>query len=117
KRCAPQVAPRSLEGLVPTIAGERVACRLRAPLPIMPKACLRHDAGRGRRWGYQILDAACGFTPPLTPPRHHAGGVSSTRREGKSRRVWGKANDRLRGAGGGHQLLFPARGGACARDG
>ena len=23
-----------------------------------------------------------GFTPPLTPPRHHAGGVSSTRREG-----------------------------------
>jgi hypothetical protein len=22
-----------------------------APLPIMPKACLRHDAGRGRGWG------------------------------------------------------------------
>jgi hypothetical protein len=80
----------------------RVALAAQAPLPIMPKAYLRHDAGRGRGWGYRAratlnvnARARCTlasannafsrvFTPPLTPPRPHAGGVSSTRREGDS---------------------------------
>ncbi len=57
----------------------------------MPKACLRHDAGRGRGWGYpQRATKAVGrrrvttrvqdmiayprvFTPPLTPPRQGEG--------------------------------------------
>ena len=39
--------------------------------------------GEGSGEGGIRTGDARGFTPPLTPPHHHAGGVSSTRREGK----------------------------------
>jgi len=63
------------------------------PLPFTPEACLRHDAGRGRGWGYQEANlerlriATAGpfasepfpfvVTPPLTPPRQAEGNRSA----------------------------------------
>jgi len=37
------------------------------PLPIMPKACLRHDAGRVRGGGLIKKVTAQDFTPPGLP--------------------------------------------------
>src|SRR5204862_8160403 len=60
--------------LVLTLAEDRLVRCLR-----VPPSPLRGGVGGG---GNKTATPLAYFTPPLTPPRHHAEGVSSTRREG-----------------------------------